>query len=187
LTDRGQAQAAALGAALAAAGVAAATHDAWTSPQGRAAATARIALGPLGLTATPDPRLAEIGMGGWAGLTRAEIDRRWPGPPGEGLLAFYARAPGGEPLAALARRAAAVLAGLSRPAVLVTHGITLRVLLALALGHPPEAAEAVAVPQGRVARLAAGRLVLLPETGSETGPEPGPETGPGIAAGPTAG
>ena len=161
LTEAGRAQAAAMGALLARLGVSPATHAARTSPQGRAAETAAIALGPLGFAAGAEPRLAEIGMGAWTGLGRAEIAARWPGPPGEGLLDFYARCEGGEPLAAVAARARAVLASLSGPSVLVTHGVTLRLLCAAALGHGAAEAGAYPLRQGQVVRIAAGRMALL--------------------------
>jgi glucosyl-3-phosphoglycerate phosphatase len=155
LTDLGRAQARAIGAMLAARGVTAATHAILSSPQGRCVTTARLAFG-----ADPrlDPRLAEIGMGDWAGLTRDQIAARWPGPPGEGFMQLYARIPGGEGFAALAERCRAFLAGLDRPAVIVTHGMTSRFLRAAALGLDP--AE-VAGGQGVVHRINAGRAEVL--------------------------
>lgn len=161
LTERGRAQAEALGRLIAALGARPGSHLALTSPQGRARETARLALGPLGFRPREEPGLAEIRMGGWTGLTRAEVDRRWPGPAGEGVLAFYTRCPEGESLAEVAARAAAVLSGLSGPTVIVTHGLTLRFLCALALGRPAEAAEDLLVPQGSLARVAAGRLEVI--------------------------
>jgi broad specificity phosphatase PhoE len=49
----------------------------------------------------------------------------------------------------------------SRPTVIVTHGITLRVLCALALGQEPGEAERILVPQGSLARVADGRLEVI--------------------------
>jgi len=161
LTRLGRAQAASMAAVLRDLGVAPGSHAALTSPQGRARETARLALDPLGIKAGEDRRLVEIGMGGWTGLTRAEIDGRWPGPPREELLDFYARCPGGEPLRDLAQRAGAVLARLERPTVIVTHGITLRVLCALALGLPAEEGGRLETRQGCVHRIVAGRMEVL--------------------------
>jgi probable phosphoglycerate mutase len=172
LTARGRAQAEALGALLEALGVGPATHDARTSPQGRAKETARIALSPLSLAVREDPRLVEIGMGGWTGLSRSEIAVRWPGPEAEGVLAFYARCPGGERLGEVAERAARLLGELRRPTVVVSHGITLRVLCALALGRPLTEAEAFVVPQGALGRIADGCLHVI---------TPGPQGLPGQA------
>jgi probable phosphoglycerate mutase len=161
LTARGVAQARAQGGLLAALGVRAGTFRAFSSPQGRARATADLALAPLGLAAVADARLREIGTGLWAGLTRADIEARWPGPPDEGLLAFYDRAPQGEGLAAAAARLADFLSGLDGPTVVVTHGLTSRLLRALALGLPPAAAEHLPGGQGVVHRIRAGRHEVL--------------------------
>ncbi|WP_051520913.1 histidine phosphatase family protein [Rubellimicrobium mesophilum] len=161
LTELGCAQAAAMGNVLRELGVGAESYMALTSPQGRARDTARLALGPLGLGAGDDPRLVEIGMGDWTGLTRADIDGRWPGPPDEPLFDFYCRCPGGETFTDLAGRAEEVLAGLDRPTVIVTHGITLRVLCALALGLPVEEGGRLPTRQGSVHRIAGGRMEVL--------------------------
>lgn len=173
LTDLGRAQAVAMGRRLQALGVGPGTHAARTSPQGRARATARIALEPLGLQAAPEPRLSEIAVGRWTGLTFAEIAAGWPALPGEGVLASYARCPGGEALTEVASRAEAVLASLDGPTVLVSHGVTLRVLSAVALGLPLAAAEDLACPQGSVIRLRDGRWASLELAELEPGDLPG--------------
>ena len=177
LTERGRAQAMTMGRALGALGVGPATHDAFTSPQGRAVDTARLALGPLGLAALPEPGLREVGMGGWAGLSLPEIVRRWPGPPQEALFDFYDRCPGGETVAGVAARGAALLASLRRPAVLVTHGITLRVLCALALGRPAAAGAAFDFAQGSIVLVRGGRLEVV-EPPRAALPEPPPGANP---------
>jgi probable phosphoglycerate mutase len=161
LTERGREQARRLGRLLRGLGVSAATHGALASPQGRARETARLVLEPLGLRAQEDARLAEIRMGDWTGLLRAEVEDRWPGPEGEGVLAFYGRCPGGERLEEVAARAAAVLAEVRHPTVIVTHGFTMRVLCALALGRGPGEAEGIVVPQGSLARVAGGRIDVI--------------------------
>ena len=57
--------------------------------------------------------------------------------------------------------AGATLAGLTAPTVIVAHGITLRVLCALALGRDLGEAEHLAVPQGSVARITGGQVALF--------------------------
>lgn len=96
----------------------------------RAYRTAQIMAAILGL---PDverhPELRETDVGAWSGLTRQEIEQRWPG-----MLAARARGrlqtpPGGETMDALARRVRAaidlmvtgLLADGSRTALVVTH------------------------------------------------------------------
>lgn len=156
LTARGRSQAIAMGRALAARGLA--RHRWISSPLPRARHTATLARG-----AAPDmtdPRLAEIGMGDWSGLTRAEIDARWPGPPDEGLMSFYARVAAGEPLPAVAARVAAFLATLDGPAVLVTHGITSRFLRGAVLGLPPERLGELPGGHGIVFRCTPGQVQI---------------------------
>ncbi len=172
LTPLGRAQAEAMGRCLGALGVSPDTHLALASPQGRAMETARLALGPLRFEAAPDPLLREVGLGEWAGLASHEIAARWPGPDGERLLDFYARAPGGEGLEALWERVGLVLRRLDRPAVVVTHGLTSRFLRCRALGWPRGWLMTLPGGQGVVHRVRAGRHEVL---------EPGLATGPGGA------
>ncbi len=156
LTARGRAQAVAMGRAL---GVQGLDRHRWiSSPLPRARLTAELARGaPPDVT---DKRLAEIGMGDWSGLTRSDIDVRWPGPPDEGLMAFYARVAGGEPLTAVAARVRAFLATLDGPAILVTHGITSRFLRGAVLGLSPEQLGNLPGGHGVVFRCTPGRVEI---------------------------
>ena len=109
-----------------------------SSPSGRAVETAAIALGPLVTEITTDPDLREVGVGEWTGRLRAELidPTEWQ-VTADGVLELYDMAPGGEGLAGLEARCAGFLARLEGPHVLVTHGITSRMIRALALGHGP--------------------------------------------------
>ncbi len=176
LTPLGRAQSVAMGRALRAAGVGEQTHDALCSPQGRARDTAVLALGALGIHARADERLREIAMGRWAGLARSDIALRWPGPEDEGLVDFYARAPGGEGFAALWARVGAVLADIRRPTVIVTHGMTSRALRGRALGLSVDRIGDLPGGQGVVFEIRDGVSRALPGDGL-------PDTGAaGIAA-----
>jgi len=163
LTEAGISQAHAMARALVGLGVGEASHDLFHSPQGRAAHTARIIAAATGQALRAEPLLREIGVGDWAGLTRDEVDRRWPAPdPHEHFLDRYARAPGGEPFADLWARVESLLRGLRRPAVLVTHGITSRFLRTCALGRDEAALADLPGGQGVVFRLRGGRHETLP-------------------------
>jgi len=109
-----------------------------SSPSGRAVETAAIALGPLVTEITTDTDLREVGVGEWTGRLRAELidPTEWQ-VTADGVLELYDMAPGGEGLAGLEARCAQFLARLEGPHVLVTHGITSRMIRALALGHGP--------------------------------------------------
>ncbi|MEP3945019.1 histidine phosphatase family protein [Ascidiaceihabitans sp.] len=106
-----------------------------SSPQGRAFQTAALALAGRVDHIHTDKRLMEIGVGEWAGRIRSEL-----APPDQfedtpdGALELYELAPGGEGFAALEQRCKALLSDLSGPTVMVTHGITSRVLRATVLG-----------------------------------------------------
>ena len=76
-----------------------------TSPLRRAASTARLlTAGRPGLRAVPDPDLAEYDAGAWTGLTRAEIEQRWPGTLARWDSGELEASPGGEPVEPYARR-----------------------------------------------------------------------------------
>ena len=80
-----------------------------------------------------DPRLAEIGVGAWEGLRRQDLPISMPlDESEESALDLYERAPGGEGFQALHSRCRALLADLPAPAVLITHGITSRMLRVIA-------------------------------------------------------
>jgi probable phosphoglycerate mutase len=74
LNETGRAQAAELAAALADESLAAV----YSSPLLRAFETAEIAAAPHGLAPVPVEALREVDVGSWQGLTRAEIEERFP-------------------------------------------------------------------------------------------------------------
>jgi broad specificity phosphatase PhoE len=128
------------------------------SPQGRAIQTAAIALGRIAHDIHTDDRLREIGVGDWSGLLRATL----PMPEGPDPVAQqYDMAPNGEGLARLEVRCRAFLADLSGPAVLVTHGITSRVLRRIIAGEAATAEVTAHGGQGCVYHLKDGRQTLL--------------------------
>jgi probable phosphoglycerate mutase len=135
LTAKGREQANNLAQQLVTHGVGPKTHRLFSSPQGRALATAAPISSQTGLTVEPDDRLREIHMGQWAGLTRDEVDARWPASdPHEHFIDWYARAPDGEPFESRWDRVGAFLYDLRGPTVIVTHGFTSRFLRTRALG-----------------------------------------------------
>jgi broad specificity phosphatase PhoE len=134
LTDRGREQARALAAVAEQAGVAAV----WTSQLIRARETAEIVAAALGVDVRIDARLAESHRGRWEGRLVTDLAREEP----EAWAAWRRggadfRFPGGESLAEHQARALAALdevGGGPRPALVVCHGGTIRVIAAA--GHP---------------------------------------------------
>ncbi|MEL6609298.1 MAG: histidine phosphatase family protein [Pseudomonadota bacterium] len=137
------------------------------SPLGRAIETAGIAVAPLVRSLTTDPALREIGVGDWAGCRRDELslDTKAMQVTEDGVLALYQEAPGGEGFDGLAQRCEGVLDALQGPSILVTHGITSRMLRALYLGLGPEGLHDLPGGQGVVYFLSGDRHDRLTDEG----------------------
>jgi broad specificity phosphatase PhoE len=179
LTPLGRDQARAMGAVLAREIDDPSRFTALASPQLRAAETAELALAPLGLSPRHDPRLREVCLGAWQGLTDPEVFARWPESRvlrERDPISWCFTAPGGETEAQVAARMQSVLDELTGPTILVAHGVVLRVLRALYLGLDGAAMRALPGGQGAVWRLHNGvHEVLAPATGrknTSAPPEP---------------
>lgn len=129
--------------------------SALTSPQGRAFHTASLALEGLVDGIVTDGRLREIGVGDWAGHTRADL--MTSEPDARDTFALYERAPGGEGFSALRARCESFLDDLDGPAVLVTHGITSRMLRLVVLGLRGDSLRELPGGQGVVFHLEGGQ------------------------------
>ena len=136
LTELGRAQARQLGETLARHDLTG--FDVRVSPQGRAFETAALALAHQVNYLRTDERLREIEVGAWSGLLRAECEGAGPlhDETPDGPLALYENAPGGEGYAALRARCQSFLQELTGPTLIVTHGITSRMLRSVAMGRP---------------------------------------------------
>jgi probable phosphoglycerate mutase len=156
LTERGVIQARAIGARLAE--LAAKAPGAWrvvSSPLGRARRSAEIIAGAMGLPApTLDERLIEVSYGDLEGLTRPEVDARWPRLAG--VRGTFGRAPGGETMEALLARARSWLDEARRepgPVVAVAHASIGRALRGLWAGLGVDALRLLETPQDAFHRL----------------------------------
>ena len=109
----------------------------------RARRTAEILAEALGLDVRLDPGLREIDVGDWTGLTRSEIEARWPRELADWSEGRSESPLGGETrvhLAERARRSLTRLAGQASPGewlLVVSHGALIR-NLDRALGLPTE-------------------------------------------------
>ena len=134
LNETGRAQATELSAALAQEPLAAV----YSSPLRRAFETAQIAATPHGLEPVPVDALREVDVGSWQGLTRAEIEERFP-EQFTRWLEYEAGWEDGESYEEMGRR---VIAGLLELAaahegeriLAVSHGGPVRAAFALAEG-----------------------------------------------------
>ncbi|SMX31670.1 histidine phosphatase family protein [Octadecabacter ascidiaceicola] len=130
----------------------------WSSPSGRAVQTAGIACGPLAEAVHTDIRLREIGVGDWAGRLRADLPQ---GTGDDPYLEQYEMAPNGEGLAAVETRCRAFLSEVVRPTVLITHGITSRVIRSIVIGPAALENSDIHGGQGCVYHLKGGVQKLL--------------------------
>ncbi len=160
LTEKGRGQAADLGVLLAREDALA--LPAFVSPQGRAAETARIALAAASGPCTTDARLREISLGDCDGLTRAEINARWPGLADlDDPWHLYTHSPKAEPLWDVHARVQSFLDDLTGPAILVTHGVVSLVMRTILLGLPMEEFWTLPGGQGVIYRVRDGRQTKL--------------------------
>ncbi|MFO7921635.1 MAG: histidine phosphatase family protein [Nioella sp.] len=160
LTARGVAQARAQGRILA--GCLPGTVRVLCSPAPRALRTAELALAGLGLRVETDPRLQEIDLGRWAGRTLPELRAEHPdlGKATDPHLWKFI-APGGETLDQMAHRVRGVLDGLDGPTVIITHGVTSRLLRCMVLGRPLTDLAGVPGGQGVIHHIRGGMARVL--------------------------
>ncbi|MEA4856000.1 MAG: histidine phosphatase family protein [Solidesulfovibrio sp.] len=134
LTDEGRAQAALWREPLAEVPFAAAV----ASDLSRCLETAAIVLSGRDIPVRPEPRLREINLGQWEGLTVEEVKERFPGDyERRGQDLAHCRPRDGEGFADVQARAVAAvreLAALDGNVLVVAHGGVNRVLLCHALG-----------------------------------------------------
>ena len=166
LTERGIAQARAVGRLIASLPDAASVRIA-ASPLGRARRTAQIICEHL--VSAPelviDARLSEISVGSWDGLTYRDLALRYPGIfDGAGRHDWYFHSPDGDTYEAFAARIGEWLheAAETRLLVAVTHGIVSRVMRGLYAGLQREVAMLLPVPQDKVFCLSRGVIEELP-------------------------
>ena len=134
------------------------TIEAWCSPQVRTRQTAEIALAQAGLVPGFDDRLKEVHLGSWEGQYYADLIAGRP--EFESTSAFHlCLMSDGESEVDLRERVGAFLAGLERPAVVVSHGIALTFLRGIVLGSSLEEMDAMERAQGVVIELRDGAEV----------------------------
>jgi probable phosphoglycerate mutase len=169
LTPLGVAQAEAVGRRLAelrAAELDAADGGEWrleASPLGRTREMAGIVGEVAGLgVARIDERLIEAGYGEFEGLTRPEVDARWP--EFAGLTGTFGRAPGGETMEAIYERTRSWLADHRENGVrtvAVSHASTGRVIRGLYLGLSLEETRLLETPQNAFHLLHDGEVTRI--------------------------
>ncbi len=149
LNARGREQAALLGARLSGARIG--VHALYSSDLQRARETAEILGQALHLEPSTDPDLREVSMGAWEGLTRAEIQARFPDEWSAWQAGVDIRRGGGETYAELGARLARSLEQIAErhaggTAAVVSHGAAIKTFTARILGITTGQVRAFQVP-----------------------------------------
>jgi len=140
-----------------------------SSPAPRARATMDIILERLGTapTFTIEPRIQEIDLGEWSGLTRQQAQERFPDVyAARDRYRWDVPVPGGESYKMVAIRAEDWLRSLTRDTVAVSHGGFSRIARGLILGLDADSISTLDEPQDCVFRIRGGRIERLEPTGS---------------------
>ncbi len=155
LTDKGIAQAKRQGELLR--GFVLDDWVAFCSPLGRTIQTAGYSIAPVINRIHTDNRLREIEVGEWSGMRRSDLkyDGNLDEGP-DGPIGLYEQAPGGEGFDALEARCRSFLGDLTGPTVVVTHGITSRMLRTIVLGLGRSELGKIAGGQGNLFHLKDG-------------------------------
>ena len=115
----------------------------------------------------PEPLVAECDFGEWQGLTAVEIEARWPGELRRWHEDASVRAPGGESIEDVGNRMRAGLAairdaGVDRTVVVVSHSVSVRAAVGVAIG-----AQSSSWARIRVAPASVSIIRLFPDGTSE--------------------
>ena len=174
LTELGQAQAAAMGQRLGE--LVGPDCRIVSSPLGRARQTAQIVREEAGLTTQIafDPRLAEITLGSWDGMTDEEIEHLYPGKrAGLSRAEWHFHSPDGESYEAFSGRLASWLDEAKAwpgPTIAVSHGGCSRILRGLYGGLPKDVFLKLPVPQETIFRLDSGTIEEIACDGAALAP-----------------
>jgi broad specificity phosphatase PhoE len=130
----------------------------YVSPLGRAKETAARISQIVPLTFSDEPKLMEVTVGTWDGMSLHEIEAEYPGAlRGSDAFDWYFRSPDGETFNDACKRAGVWLSRLSFPTIAISHGLTSRLLRGVYLGLSRREMLELPVPQNGFYRLCDGR------------------------------
>ena len=105
------------------------------SPLGRAKETAARIANFVPLTFRNEPRLMEVTLGSWDGMTHYEIDFEYPEAlVGSNAFDWHFRSPDGETFDQARERAKSWLSSVTSPTVAISHGLMSRFIRGVYLG-----------------------------------------------------
>jgi broad specificity phosphatase PhoE len=134
----------------------------YVSPLGRAKETAARIAKIVPLTFAEEPRLMEVSVGTWDGMTLYEIGVEYPDAlDGSDSFNWYFHSPNGESFGQVCKRVSSWLSEISTPTVAISHGLTSRLLRGVYLGLSRREMLELPVPQSGFYRLDDGKSELV--------------------------
>ncbi len=132
------------------------------SPLGRTRETAEIICNFIDAAPVIEPRIREVSIGSWDGLTRIDIHAGWPGRlDGCNAYDWFFHAPDGESYQEALLRVSSWLTDLKEVTVAVSHGLAGRIIRGAYLGLTREQTLSLAVPQEIIWHLVEHRVEAL--------------------------
>jgi len=137
-------------------------HRAYSSPQGRAMQTATLAFEGLFDDWTVEAALSEIDIGEASGMIAEDVFHAFPQlDQYSGQIGWQFHLPGGETFDQIRARAETWLTSLSGPAVVVSHGVFIRVLMSVIFGVGEDKLDDLPGGQGGIHRICDGTHEFL--------------------------
>jgi probable phosphoglycerate mutase len=132
------------------------------SPLGRTRETAAIIRNFVDAAPIHEPRIQEVSIGSWDGLTRADIDAGWPGRlNGCNAYDWFFRAPDGESYEEALARVCSWLKELKNVTIAVSHGLAGRIIRGAYLGLTRERTLSLPVHQEIIWHLVDRRVEAI--------------------------
>jgi broad specificity phosphatase PhoE len=132
------------------------------SPLGRTRETAKIICSFIDAAPVIEPRIREVSIGSWDGLTRIDIDAGWPGRlDGCNTYDWFFRAPDGESYQEVLVRVSSWLTELKGVTVAVSHGLAGRIIRGAYLGLTRKQTLSLPVSQEVIWHLVEHRVEAL--------------------------
>jgi broad specificity phosphatase PhoE len=134
----------------------------YVSPLGRAKESAARIAKIVPLTFEEEPRLMEVSVGSWDGMTLYEIGVECPDAlNGSDAFDWFFRSPNGESFDQACERVSSWLFDISEPTIAISHGLTSRLLRGVYLGLSKREMLELPVPQSGFCRLHGGKSELV--------------------------
>jgi broad specificity phosphatase PhoE len=134
----------------------------FVSPLGRAKETAQRIAQFVSIPFVDEPRLMEVSVGAWDGMSLYEIGAEYPDAlNGSDAFDWFFHSPDGETFERACERVRSWLSEVATPTVAISHGLTSRLLRGVYLGLSRREMLELPVPQDGFYRLEGGKVEFV--------------------------